>query len=125
MIGSNAKEVKRCWKCDLPLTINEYGYAVCRTTDKHEDGSDAYIFGDKDITRYKQATLSPTLGDYKQTDGYKVRQLRAKLGETQVQFAEHFNVNNVSVSLWETNKVKPPQEVLAWQLTQNNESQAT
>ncbi len=55
--------------------------------------------------------------NYSQTDGYKVRQQRSSLRETQAQFAKRFHVSPVSVSQWETNKVKPPKEVLEWQAT--------
>jgi DNA-binding transcriptional regulator YiaG len=53
---------------------------------------------------------------YEQTDGYKVRQKRNALGETQAQFARRFNVHPVHVSLWENNKEKPRKEVLEYQV---------
>ncbi len=62
--------------------------------------------------------------DLPQTDGYKVRELRKALGETQAQFAKRFNVHPVHVSLWENNKEKPPKEVLELQSTQSNTNEA-
>src|SRR5207248_2240962 len=39
---------------------------------------------------------------YEKTEGYKVRQLRLSLGESQGQFAKRFNVPHNQVSYWET-----------------------
>ena len=66
----------------------------------------------------------PTQETYPQTDGYKVRQIRKALGETQAQFAQRFNVHPVHVSLWENNKEKPPKEVLELQSTQSSMNEA-
>jgi DNA-binding transcriptional regulator YiaG len=49
---------------------------------------------------------------YEETDGYKVRQIRTALGESQAQFAKRFKTTQITVSMWETNRQKPPQEVL-------------
>jgi len=54
---------------------------------------------------------------YEGTDGHRARQIRSSLGESQAQFARHFNVGQTLVSKWETNKVKPPKEVLEWRAT--------
>lgn len=63
--------------------------------------------------------ISSDNNDYTQTDGYKVRELRKKLGETQVQFGKRFNVSDASVSFWENNLQIPPKEVLEYQPTVN------
>ncbi len=62
---------------------------------------------------------------YELSTGYRIRQMRLERGETQAQFASHLNVSPTMVSLWETNKVKPPQKVLEWQLVPSNASEAT
>ena len=51
---------------------------------------------------------------YKLSVGYTIRQIRLGQRETQAQFAERFKVSPTMVSLWETNKATPPQEVREW-----------
>ncbi len=58
------------------------------------------------------ALVSKQQVNYEKTDGYRVRQLRTALGESQAQFAKRFNTTQIIVSNWETNKQRPPQEVL-------------
>ncbi len=60
---------------------------------------------------------------YEETAGYRVRQIRTSLGESQKQFAQRFNVHPVHISLWETNKAKPPKEVLEWPATPSRVSE--
>jgi DNA-binding transcriptional regulator YiaG len=50
--------------------------------------------------------------NYEGTIGYKVRQLRETLNESQKQFGERFNVTQGEVSQWENNKKEPPRDVL-------------
>ena len=79
---------------------------------------------DKDFIPHKNAYTEPVqkmpVGEelpqktYPQTDGYKVRQLRKSLGESQAQFAKHFNVSAGLVSQWEKNMVKARKEVLEY-----------
>src|SRR5205085_11507026 len=68
--------------------------------------------------------LSQQQSNYKETAGYRVRHIRSSLGESQAQFAMHFHVAQTLVSQWETNKVKPPKEVLEYQPAPHNMSEA-
>jgi DNA-binding transcriptional regulator YiaG len=58
------------------------------------------------------ALVSNQQVNYEKTDGYRVRQTRTALGESQAQFAKRFHITQAIVSRWETNRQKPPQEIL-------------
>jgi DNA-binding transcriptional regulator YiaG len=67
----------------------------------------------------EKATPEPkptgTSDAYTRTDGYKVRQIRVALKESQRVFAKRFNVSQALVYFWEANRETPPQEVLTMQ----------
>ena len=68
--------------------------------------------------------LSKQQTNYEGTAGYRVRQIRSSLGESQASFGKRFNASQSMVSLWERNIAKPPIEVLELQPTQSSVREA-
>jgi DNA-binding transcriptional regulator YiaG len=123
--SGNIQVTKRIWPCFYCGTDYDEQRALLTHLSSHETlekrlkGKLAHLYKiPEDIPLAKTAPVpQPALvsiqqANYEETDGYKVRQIRTTLGESQAQFAKRFNTTQVIVSSWETNRQKPPRKVL-------------
>ena len=140
--NGNIKVTKRIWPCFFCNTEYEEQVELLRHLYSHETLEKK--LKEKLVHLYKKPeesilpTKTPSVPvpipqphplsnpqvNYEETVGYRVRQMRSSLGESQAQFAKHFNIIQTLVSQWETNKVRPPKEVLEWQPTPSSVSEA-
>jgi DNA-binding transcriptional regulator YiaG len=123
--NGNIQITKRIWPCFYCNTDYDEQGELVRHLSSHETREKrlkeqlAHLYKrPEDILPAKISPIpQPALvarqqANYEETDGYKVRQIRTALGESQAQFAKRFNTTQIRVSMWETNRQKPPKEAL-------------
>ena len=109
--NGNIQITKRIWPCFYCNTDYDEQGELVRHLSSHETREKR--LKEQLAHLYKRPEdILPAKIPYAETDGYKVRQIRTALGESQAQFAKRFNTTQIRVSMWETNRQKPPKEAL-------------
>src|SRR5919109_3531876 len=109
--NGNLQITKRIWPCFYCNTDYDEQGELVRHLSSHETREKR--LKEQLAHLYKRPEdIPPAKIPYAETDGYKVRQIRTALGESQAQFAKRFNTTQIRVSMWETNRQKPPKEAL-------------
>ena len=109
--NGNIQITKRIWPCFYCNTDYDEQGELVRHLSSHETREKR--LKEQLAHLYKRPEdIPPAKIPYAKTDGYKVRQIRTALGESQAQFAKRFNTTQIKVSMWETNRQKPPKEAL-------------